>query len=103
MSQSNQQGRSQPDADMILRMIEENRVINAQRHQDNCAKLDHLATEMERFHGQYEATLRAIKEERQRIGELRRAVVEKSLVGIAWALLVFIAYAAWAYLKEHVK
>ena len=35
--------------------------------------------------------------------KLRGAMIEKALGGAIWAALVFLAYAAWAYIKEHVK
>ena len=33
--------------------------------------------------------------------KLRRAIIEKSLIGAVWALLVFLAVAVWNEIKRH--
>ncbi len=62
-----------------------------------------LATEMRIFQRKWESTLQETKNSRQEAKDLRRAVLEKGLTGIVWAVIVFCAIASWTYIKEHIK
>lgn len=51
----------------------------------------------------YEPYLKDQLEARRRKDGLRRAVIEKSLVGTVWAVLLFTAYSSWEYLKRQLR
>jgi hypothetical protein len=51
----------------------------------------------------YEPYLKDQIEARRRKDGLRRAVIEKSLVGAVWAVILFVGYSIWEYLKRQLR
>jgi len=51
----------------------------------------------------YEEFLKTSLTEKLEKQELRKAITEKVVTGGVWATLIFLAMAAWDYLKTHVK
>lgn len=45
----------------------------------------------------------SVMKEFERRAKFRDAVIEKSLAGLVWALLVGMSTAVWAYIKDHLK
>ena len=78
---------------------EEMRRIETQWKSDVDFKLDQLIT----FVKEYEDYLKLCLERERDKKALRDAVIEKSLVGAVWGIIVFFGIAAWAYIKDHVK
>lgn len=59
-----------------------------------------MEKEVHDLHHQYISTL--IQKEEQRIA-FRQSVIEKTTAALIWSLLVGVATAVWAYLKDHLK
>jgi len=81
-----------------------------ERHEENTQKLDALAhsvdclaREMKKFQDRWTETLEETRERREQGKKLREAIIEKSVVASVWALLLFLAFSAWEYIKAHLK
>ena len=55
------------------------------------------------FMDTYEDFLKLAMKDAQERSALRRSIIEKSLAGLVWATIVMIGYAAWDYIKAHLK
>lgn len=73
--------------------------IEMQWKSDVDLKLDRLV----RFADAYEAYLKLCMEREQQMKDLRRAVIEKTIIGLAWATIIFLGAAAWHYVRAMVK
>lgn len=62
-------------------------------------KLDRLVA----FANAYEPFLVEATQTLKERSAIRRAVIEKSLVGLIWAGLAFLATATWNYVKDHLR
>lgn len=62
-------------------------------------KLDRLVA----FANLYEPFLVEATQTLRERAALRRALIEKSLTGLIWAGLVFLAAAVWNYVKDHLR
>lgn len=69
--------------------------IEAQWKSDVDLKLDRLVT----FANDYEAYLKLCMERESERKKLRTAVIEKTVIGLAWALVVFLGLSSWHYVR----
>lgn len=51
----------------------------------------------------YADTITQTKLNNESRAKLKAAIIEKSIAGAVWAMVVFIAMASWDYLKAHIK
>jgi len=52
---------------------------------------------------EYGPLLKDAKAEKEGREKLRTAIIEKSLTGAVWAMVVFVALASWDYIKQQAK
>lgn len=74
-------------------------IADEQHHLENMEKIDCIVRELRGFRLQYEDTLKEMKAAKRRGEQIRVAVLEKSVAGLVWAVLVFFGFAAWDYIK----
>lgn len=60
-------------------------------------KLDRLV----RIADKYEKFLEMLLDREEASAKWRNAVIEKSTVGLVWAMLVFLGMASWEWVKRH--
>jgi len=65
--------------------------------------VDCMVREMRIFRLRYEEILKETKNGYEQRRQLRKAVLEKSVIATVWAFIVFIGYAAWDYVKDHIR
>jgi len=51
----------------------------------------------------YDVFLEMLMEREHRHRQLSDALIVKSLGGALWAVVLFVAYSSWAYIKDHLK
>lgn len=52
---------------------------------------------------EYGQLLKDAKADKETKAKLRTAIIEKSLTGAVWAMVVFVALASWDYLKSELR
>lgn len=55
------------------------------------------------FVDKYDGLMETIIQREARRAQLAQAIIEKSVVGAFWALVVFVALATWEFVKNSVK
>ena len=56
-----------------------------------------------RFADENESFIHMLREREGERQKLRHAVIEKSLSGIVWAVVIFIGLAIWDWIRAHLK
>ena len=75
----------------------------SERVQELEKKLDCLYREVKAFERRWIDTLSAAKESKRVSKEIRHAILEKTLIGMAWSALLLLGYALWDYIRGHLK
>ena len=65
--------------------------------------LDELKTAWKEHVAEYGDLLKHTKVSADERVKLRAAITEKTIGGAIWAVIVFLAVAAWSYMREHIK
>lgn len=55
------------------------------------------------IHEDHHEFLKLLIEREKELKSLRKAIIEKTIVGLVWAFLVFLATASWTYVKGFLK
>ena len=77
---------------------------------DIAQRLDKLQTDLNELKAAWQAhvneygdLLKHTKVSADERVKLRAAITEKTIGGAIWAVIVFLAVAAWSYMREHIK
>ena len=65
--------------------------------------LDELKTAWTAHVAEYGDLLKHTKVSADERVKLRASITEKTIGGAIWAVIVFLAIAAWSYMREHIK
>jgi len=79
------------------------RAIENRWKSDVDSKLDALVAAEKQRAEKYDAFIDMLIKREVNREKLNSALIEKTLGGAVWAGLVFLAYAAWSYIKDHAK
>ena len=63
----------------------------------------YTSKKIECFHNKYADFLDLLIEREQNRKKLSQAIIEKSMTGAIWAVLVFLAVASWEWAKNHIR
>ena len=66
-------------------------------------KVDCIVESIHTFQETWEGTLKVAKDNQIQNAQLKQALIEKGLVGSVWAVMAFLAYASWEYVRAHLK
>lgn len=94
---------SEPSTQQIRDALVNHTRLNEQQHHENQEKIDCIMSELKTFRLQYEDMLKEMKIAKLRAEQIRIAVLEKSVAGLIWAVIVFLGLAAWNYIKGSMR